>query len=58
MAPLTVSADASADPVLRDVTRWREAGATAFHVGLVAESWPQYLDRLAWFGRAVIARIE
>jgi len=26
-------------------------------VGLAAESWAQYLDRLAWFGRAVIARI-
>jgi len=58
VAPLTVAPDAAADPVLRDVTRWREAGATAFHVGLAADSWPQYLDRLAWFGRAVIARIE
>ena len=58
VAPLSVAADAVADPVLRDVTRWREAGATAFHVGLAADSWPQYLDRIAWFGRAVIARIE
>jgi hypothetical protein len=39
------------------VTRWREAGATAFHVGLAAETWAQYLDRVAWFGRTVIARI-
>jgi probable F420-dependent oxidoreductase len=58
VAPLGVAADAGADRVLRDVTRWREAGATAFHVGLAAESWTQYLDRLAWFGRAIIARVE
>jgi alkanesulfonate monooxygenase SsuD/methylene tetrahydromethanopterin reductase-like flavin-dependent oxidoreductase (luciferase family) len=58
VAPLSVAADAVADPVLRDVTRWREAGATAFHVGLAADSWAQYLDRIAWFGRAVITRIE
>jgi probable F420-dependent oxidoreductase len=57
VAPLGVPAEAAADPVLREVTRWREAGANAFHVGLAAESWAQYLDRLAWFGRAVIARV-
>ncbi len=57
VAPLGVAVDAAADPVLREVTRWREAGATAFHVGLAAESWAQYLDRVAWFGRTVIARI-
>ena len=57
VAPLSVSQDTSGDPVLREVTRWREAGATAFHVGLAADSWAQYLDRLAWFGRTVIARI-
>jgi probable F420-dependent oxidoreductase len=56
VAPLAVAADAAADPVLRDITRWREAGATAFHVGLAADSWAQYLDRVTWFGRAVIAR--
>jgi probable F420-dependent oxidoreductase len=58
VAPLAVPPEAPADVVLRDVTRWREAGATAFHVGVGAESWAQYLDRLAWFGRAVISRIE
>jgi probable F420-dependent oxidoreductase len=57
VAPLGVAADAAGDPVLREVTRWREAGATAFHVGLAAETWAQYLDRVAWFGRTVIARI-
>ena len=57
VAPLGVAATASADAVLRDVTRWREAGANAFHVGIAAESWLQYLDRLAWFGQAVIARV-
>ena len=41
----------------REATRWRAAGATAFHVGIAAESWTQYLDRLAWFGRDVIARV-
>jgi len=39
VAPLTVAADATADPVLRDVTRWREAGANGFHVGLARDSW-------------------
>ena len=57
VAPLGVAADAAADPVLHEITRWREAGATAFHVGFAADSWAQYLDRVAWFGRTVIARI-
>lgn len=56
VAPITVAPDATADTVLRDVTRWREAGANAFHVGVGAESWAEYLDRLAWFGRSVIAQ--
>jgi probable F420-dependent oxidoreductase len=55
VAPLTVAAEASAHAVLREVTRWREGGATAFHVGIAASSWTEYLDRLAWFGRSVIA---
>ena len=50
-------ADAVADAVLADVTRWREAGATAFHVGVAADSFAEYLRRLAWFGREVIARV-
>jgi probable F420-dependent oxidoreductase len=58
IAPLGVAVDASADRVLNDVARWREAGATSFHVGVGADSWAQYLDRLAWFGRSVIARVE
>jgi probable F420-dependent oxidoreductase len=57
VAPITVPADATAESVLRDVTRWREAGANAFHVGVGAESWAGYLDRLAWFGRSVIAQV-
>jgi probable F420-dependent oxidoreductase len=57
VAPLSVAADATADSVLRDVTRWREAGANAFHVGVAADSWPQYLDRLAWIGRSVVAHV-
>ncbi|HXJ35398.1 MAG TPA: LLM class F420-dependent oxidoreductase [Candidatus Eisenbacteria bacterium] len=58
VAPLAAPAGVIADKVLADVNRWREAGATAFHVGVGADSWPQYLDRLAWFGRSVIARVS
>ena len=56
VSPFSVPADASASAMLEHVTRWRAAGATAFHVGIGAESWAQYLERLAWFGQHVIAR--
>jgi probable F420-dependent oxidoreductase len=57
VSPFSVPADASTDAMLERVTRWRAAGATAFHVGIAAESWNEYLDRLAWFGQHVIARV-
>jgi probable F420-dependent oxidoreductase len=57
VAPLGVAADADADAVVAEAARWRAAGATAFHVGVGAETWPQYLDRVAWIGREVIARV-
>jgi probable F420-dependent oxidoreductase len=57
VAPIGAAADAKADRLLAEVSRWREAGATAFHVGIGAESWAQYVERLGWFGREVIARM-
>jgi probable F420-dependent oxidoreductase len=56
VAPLAVGADATAGDTLTAVDRWRAAGATAFHVGLRAESLAGFLDRIAWFGAEVIAR--
>jgi probable F420-dependent oxidoreductase len=58
VAPLGVAADAAAEAVLGAAARWREAGATAFHVGIGAESFAQYLARLEWFAGAVIPRVS
>lgn len=58
LAPLAVPADATAAGVLAAVDRWRTAGATAFHVGLGAESFAEFLTRLAWFGAHVLARAD
>ena len=57
VSPLSVPADATAAAMIERVQRWRGVGATAFHIGIGAESWDEYLDRLAWFGREVIARV-
>ncbi|HJQ84347.1 MAG TPA: TIGR03619 family F420-dependent LLM class oxidoreductase [Candidatus Binatia bacterium] len=57
VAPLAVPAGASSDAVLSAVEGWRAAGATAFQVGVAAESLAEHLDRTAWFGREVIARL-
>jgi alkanesulfonate monooxygenase SsuD/methylene tetrahydromethanopterin reductase-like flavin-dependent oxidoreductase (luciferase family) len=57
VAPLSAPAGATADGVRADVERWQAAGATAFHVGIGAESVAEYLERVAWFGRDVIARV-
>jgi len=57
VAPLSAPAGATADGVRADVERWQAAGATAFHVGIGAESFAEYLERVAWFGRDVIARV-
>jgi len=56
VAPLGVAAEAAASDVVAAATRWREAGATAFHVGFGATSLADFLGRLAWFGREVIPR--
>jgi len=56
VAPLAAPVDATAGAVLDAVERWRRAGATAFHVGVGAGSFAEFLDRLAWFGADVIAR--
>jgi hypothetical protein len=58
VAPFAVAADAGAERLLEDAARWRAAGATAFHVGIGAASWSDYLDRLAWFGHEVAPRVE
>jgi len=55
VAPLGFAA--SADEILAAVARWRTAGATAFHVGIAADSADEHLERLAWFGREVIGRV-
>jgi probable F420-dependent oxidoreductase len=57
VAPLAVPADASADLLVATAGRWRRAGATAFHVGIGAESFTAYLARLAWFSREVMAQV-
>jgi probable F420-dependent oxidoreductase len=57
VAPLQVPANVTSDRVLGDVARWREAGANAFQVGIAAETWLEYCERVAWFGREVIARV-
>ena len=57
VAPLGAPADASAEALLAEIARWQRAGATAFHVGIGAESLAQYLGRLEWFGREVIPRV-
>lgn len=57
VAPLVAPAGAGADVVLAEARRWRDAGATAFHVGLPAAGWAEYLERLAWFGREVLGRL-
>jgi probable F420-dependent oxidoreductase len=57
VAPLAAQADADAEALLAAVARWRAAGATAFHVGIGADSFAELLRRLEWFGREVIARV-
>ena len=56
VAPLSAAADDGAGALLERVATWRAAGATAFHTGIEAGSFAGYLERLAWFGREVIAR--
>jgi probable F420-dependent oxidoreductase len=56
VAPLAAPLGVGAEALLAAAARWREAGATAFHVGVAARTFPELLDRLAWFGREVIGR--
>ena len=57
VAPLTVSSDAAPDTVVDDAGRWHRAGATAFHVGLGARSFAEFLERIAWFARDVMPEV-
>jgi len=57
VAPLAVAADAAPGSVVDEASRWRRAGATAFHVGLGARSFPEFLERVAWFAREVMAKV-
>src|SRR5262249_40283438 len=54
VAPLGVPPSATAEALREQIGTWRAAGATAFHVGIGAESFAGFLDRLAWFGAEVI----
>jgi len=54
VAPLGVAPSATAETIRGEIRTWRAAGATAFHVGIGAESFAGFLDRLAWFGAEVI----
>jgi len=58
VAPLGAAPEASADEIAGAAGRWREAGATAFHVGLGARSLAELLARLEWFGREVMPRVS
>jgi hypothetical protein len=44
--------------VVDAASRWRDVGATAFHVGIAAASFAEYLERLAWVGAAVMPRVR
>ena len=57
VAPLAAAVAAVVDDVVAEAARWRAAGATAFHVGIGAESLAEFLDRLAWFGAEVAPRV-
>ena len=57
VAPLAVAADAAPDSVIDEAGRWHRAGATAFHVGLGARSFAEFLERIAWFARDVMPEV-
>jgi probable F420-dependent oxidoreductase len=58
VAPLAAPREAGVDEIVSAAARWRTAGATAFHVGLGAESLADLGARLAWFGAAVMPHVE
>ena len=57
VAPLAVGAGASAGEVAAAAGRWRAAGATAFHVGIAADSFAGYLTRLEWVAAEVAPQV-
>jgi probable F420-dependent oxidoreductase len=57
VAPLAAPLEATAATLVDAAARWREAGATAFHIGLAARGFEELLTRLEWFGREVIPRV-
>jgi hypothetical protein len=57
IAPFGAGPEATADELIAAAARWRQAGATAFQVGIAAGSFAELVARLAWFGREVIARV-
>jgi alkanesulfonate monooxygenase SsuD/methylene tetrahydromethanopterin reductase-like flavin-dependent oxidoreductase (luciferase family) len=48
VAPISVPADAGGAAIADTAARWRDAGATAFHIGVGAGSFAEFLDRLTW----------
>jgi len=58
VAPLALPTSISADDMIASVGRWQAAGATAFHVGVVAGGIDELVDRLVWFGRNVIPAVS
>jgi probable F420-dependent oxidoreductase len=57
VAPVGVAPGADAASVVAAAAEWREAGATAFHVGIAAGSFAEWLDRLAWVAADVMPRL-
>jgi alkanesulfonate monooxygenase SsuD/methylene tetrahydromethanopterin reductase-like flavin-dependent oxidoreductase (luciferase family) len=57
VAPLTLPAGTGVADAVALALRWREAGATAFHVGLPARSGEEWLDRIAWLGAEIAPRL-
>jgi probable F420-dependent oxidoreductase len=56
VAPVAVPPNATADAVLSELARWQKAGATAYHAGIGAGSFAEFVARLEWLGAEVLAR--
>jgi probable F420-dependent oxidoreductase len=57
VAPLGVAPEAGVDRVVAAAGRWGAAGATAFHMGLTARSFSEFLERLEWVAREVMPQV-
>jgi probable F420-dependent oxidoreductase len=57
VAPVPVPVDATSDAVVAAGRRFAAAGATALHAGVAARSLDEWLDRVAWLGAHVAARL-